>query len=121
MFTTKSVLVAAVLASLSVAGAVAAENYSNWHVLQNPFPSTGGGGIMIDDYRPVVTGNKCLTNFTARTPEGGAFRNIIAFDAVPTQGGILCTNGMWASLDGSATGTTPFEVFIKDGIVRRSP
>jgi hypothetical protein len=40
---------------------------------------------------------------------------------VPAQGGILCTNGKWRSKDGSASGTTPFRVFLKDGVVRRSP
>ena len=53
--------------------------------------------------------------------EGCDDNNTIAFDAVPAQGGILCTNGRWRSKDGSASGTTPFRVFIKDGVVRRSP
>jgi hypothetical protein len=106
----------------AIAGAAAAEeNYESWEELRNPFPSTGGGEVMIGEYRPVVTGNKCLTNFTATTPDGTVYRNVIAFDAVATQGGVLCHNGMWAALDGSAAGTTPFRVFIKDGIVRRSP
>jgi hypothetical protein len=37
------------------------------------------------------------------------------------QGGILCTNGKWRAVDGSASGTTPFRMFIKDGVVRRAP
>ena len=37
------------------------------------------------------------------------------------QGGTLCDNGKWRAKDGSATGTTPFRVFAKDGGVRRSP
>jgi hypothetical protein len=37
------------------------------------------------------------------------------------QGGTLCTNGKWRAADGSASGTTPFRVFIKDGVKRRSP
>ena len=39
---------------------------------------------------------------------------------MPTQGGILCTNGKWRSKGGAATGTTPFRVFIKNGIRRSS-
>jgi len=45
----------------------------------------------------------------------------VEFDAVPAQGGILCTNGKWRARDGSASGTTPYRVFIKDGIKRGSP
>ena len=52
---------------------------------------------------------------------GKVYYNEIEFEAVPVQGGILCTNGHWQAHDGSATGTTPFRVFIKDGVVRRSP
>ena len=40
---------------------------------------------------------------------------------VPVAGGILCTEGRWRAKDGSVQGTTPFRVFIKDGIVRRPP
>jgi hypothetical protein len=45
----------------------------------------------------------------------------VDFDAVPAAGGTLCANGRWRALDGSANGTTPFRVFIKDGLVRRAP
>lgn len=117
---TKALTVLAAMLALAAA-ASAAENYEAWEVLRNPFPSTGGGGIMIGEYHPVVTGNKCISNFTATLPDGTVYRNLVAFDAVETQGGILCTNGMWASIDGSSAGTTPFEVFIKDGVRRRSP
>jgi hypothetical protein len=41
------------------------------------------------------------------------------WSAVAVQGGILCTNGQWRAKDGLASGTTPFQVFIKDGLVRR--
>ena len=52
----------------------------------------------------------------------GFFRSwMIEFDMVPVQGGILCTNGKWQAVDGSMSGTTPFRVFIKDGVRRRSP
>jgi hypothetical protein len=37
------------------------------------------------------------------------------------QGGRLCANGKWRSMDGSATGTTPFRMFFKDGSFRRAP
>jgi hypothetical protein len=94
--------------------------YESWPVLTDPFPSTGGGGIMIHDYDPVVAGGRCSTNFRAIEPNGTVYRNAIVFDAVETQGGTLCTNGRWRSLDGDATGTTPFQVFIKDGVKRGS-
>ena len=107
--------------ALATASSAVAQAYDSWPVLQNPFPSTGGGGIMIDGYEPVVADGKCRTNFNAVEPNGTVYRNRIEFDAMPTAGGILCTNGRWQSLDGSATGTTPFQVFIKDGVVRRLP
>jgi hypothetical protein len=46
---------------------------------------------------------------------------MVEFDAVPAQGGILCTDGKWRAVDGSASGTTPLRVFIKNGVARRSP
>ena len=106
--------------ALALGSAGAQENYESWDLLKNPFPSTGGGGIMIGGYDPVVTGDKCRTDFTATTPDGTVYRNSVEFDAQPIQGGILCTNGRWRSADGSATGTTPFRVFIKDGVRRMS-
>jgi hypothetical protein len=114
---------AAALASIAVAGASGQEAYDSWPILQNPFESTGGGGIMIGEYRPVIVGNKCTTEFTATEPGPGGkvYYNSIEFDTVEVQGGTLCTNGRWRSRDGSATGTTAFRVFIKDGVVRRSP
>lgn len=107
---------------LAAAAAVAAqENYESWAPLTDPFPSTGGGGIMIHGYDPVVVDGTCRTAFRAIAPDGTIYRNAITFEAVPQQGGILCTNGKWRSADGSASGTTPFRVFIKDGIRRGSP
>ena len=47
---------------------LAEENYESWAVLKNPFESTGGGGVMIGEYHPVIVGNKCTTNFTATLP-----------------------------------------------------
>lgn len=115
-----SVIVMAVL-QLAAAGVRTEENYAGWDVLVNPFPSTGGGGIMIDGYKPVIKDGKCLTDFSAIEPGGKTYYNTIEFEAVPAQGGILCTGGKWRALDGSMSGTTPFRVFIKDGVVRRAP
>lgn len=101
--------------------AMAREDYGAWPPLPAVFESTGGGGIMIGEYAPVVIRDHCLTRFTATTPEGAVHRNIVLFDAVPAQGGILCTNGAWRALEGDAQGTTPFRVFIRDGVRRRAP
>jgi hypothetical protein len=107
--------------AIAVAGAVSAEErYENWSPLKSTFPSTGGGGVMIGEYNPVIVGDKCVTSFTATEPDGKVFHNIVEFDAVPAQGGTLCTNGQWRALDGSMSGTTPFRVFFKDGVVRGS-
>ena len=76
---------------------------------------------MIGEYRPVVQGATCSTDFTATEPDGTVYRNRVVFDAVPMQGGVLCTNGAWRARDGSVSGTTPLRVFIKNGIARRSP
>lgn len=111
----------AVLAALLAAPAAAQENFESWPLLQSEFPSTGGGGIVIRGYRPVVAGGRCTTDFTAVEPSGAEYRNSVEFDAVPAQGGTLCTNGRWRARDGSASGTTPFRVFVKDGAVRASP
>jgi hypothetical protein len=105
---------------VGVVGVSAADDYESWQELRNPFPSTGGGGIMIADYNPVVVGKKCVTNFRAIEPSGQTYHNIVEFDAVETHGGILCTNGAWRATDGSNSGTTPLRVFMKNGIVRRS-
>jgi hypothetical protein len=112
---------ASALMALTVSGAAAQENYESWALLQSTFESTGGGGIMIKEYNPVIVGNKCVTNFTATEPSGKIYYNMVEFDAVPMQGGILCTDGKWRAVDGSASGTTPLRVFIKDGVARRSP
>ena len=118
------------LAALALATAVtlfkipeglAEENYESWAVLKNPFESTGGGGVMIGEYNPVIVGSKCVTNFTATLPDGKVYHNVVEFEIVQVQGGTLCTNGAWRARDGSASGTTPFRVFIKDGVTRRSP
>lgn len=117
----RTALAAATLAMLAAAGAAAQDDFAAWELLKSEFESTGGGGIIIKEYNPVVAGDKCVTSFTATEPNGTVYRNIVEFDAVPAQGGTLCTNGKWRARDGSANGTTPLRVFIKDGVSRRSP
>jgi hypothetical protein len=119
---------AAILVALGVSGAVAPgasaqENYEGWPVLKSTFPSTGGGGFVIKGYDPVITGNKCVTTFMAVEPgtNPNVYYNIVEFDAVPAQGGTLCTEGKWRAFDNSASGTTPYRVFFKDGVFRGSP
>lgn len=110
----------AAFAALAAWTVGAQDAFENWAPLKDPFPSTGGGGIMIHDYDPVVADGRCTTNFRAIEPNGTVYRNAIVFEAVETQGGVLCTNGKWRSLDNDATGTTPFRVFIKGGVKRGS-
>jgi hypothetical protein len=109
------------LAALAVSSAAAQEKFDNWEILQSTFPSTGGGGIVIGEYNPVIVGDKCVTDFTATEPNGTVHRNTVEFAASPVQGGILCAEGKWRARDGSSTGTTPLRVFIKNGVARRSP
>ena len=117
-------LMASGMAAALVTGAAAQEkqeSFDTWRLHVPTFPSTGGGGIMIGEYKPVVVGDKCKTDFTATEPNGTVYYNSVEFDAVPAQGGILCTNGAWRARDGSMSGTTPLRVFIKNGVARRSP
>ena len=99
------------------------ENYANWPVLKSTFPSTGGNGIVIKGYDPVILRDKCVTTFMAVTPapDVNVYFNVIEFEATQVQGGTLCANGKWRAMDGSATGTTPFRMFFKDGSFRRAP
>jgi hypothetical protein len=113
--------IAAGLVFGAVAAAGAQESYERWEPLQDTFESTGGGGIIIKGYDPVIVGDKCVTNFTATEPGGKIYYNKVEFETVQVEGGTLCTNGKWQALDGSMSGTTPLRVFIKDGIRRRSP
>lgn len=117
-----------ILCTIAMLGAIAAnaqtaatENYESWPPLQAEFPSTGGGGIIIKGYDPVIAGGKCVTDFSAHTPDGKAYYNEVEFEIVDVAGGRLCTNGKWRAKDGSASGITPFRVFIKDGVRRASP
>ncbi|MFL5335334.1 MAG: hypothetical protein ACJ8H8_19630, partial [Geminicoccaceae bacterium] len=116
-----AVICLAAALSLAAAGAAAQEDYASWAPLESPFESTGGGGIMIGGYDPVIVGDRCATDFTATEPGGRVYYNKVEFDAVSTQGGMLCTNGGWRARDGSASGTTPYRVFFKDGARRGSP
>jgi hypothetical protein len=120
-----SAIILSLLAAQQSVSQTPSPNYESWGSLINPFESTGGGGVMIDGYKPVVSdkgGSKiCSTDFTVQEPKGPILHSAIVFEGIAIQGGILCTNGKWRMKDGSAEGTTPFEVFIKDGIMRRSP
>lgn len=99
------------------------EDFESWPPLKTSFPSTGGGGITIKGYDPVITKGKCVTTFMA--VESGdnpaVYPSFIEFEAVPTAGGTLCTNGKWRAFDGGASGTTPYRVFFKNGLFRGSP
>ena len=112
---------AAALLALAMPAASAQENYESWPVLKSTFGSTGGGGIIIKGYDPVITGDKCVTTFMAVDPTGAVYFNVVEFETEKLQGGTLCRDGKWRSMDGSASGTTPFRVFFKDGVVRGSP
>jgi hypothetical protein len=119
------VLAVAALAFFVIPAAASAKagptDHESWPLLAPEFPSTGGGGVMIRGYEPVIAAGRCSTDFQAVLPDGAIYRNEVVFDAVPVSGGILCTNGKWRAKDGSAEGTTPFEVFIKDGVRRMRP
>ncbi len=114
---------AAALGALAAPGASAQENYAAWAPLKSTFESTGGGGITIKGYDPVIANAKCVTSFMAVEPgaNGKVYFNIVEFDAVPEQGGTLCSGGKWRAADGSMSGTTPLRLFFKDGTFRRSP
>ena len=110
-----------VILSLALGAGLALADEADWPELPTSFPSTGGGGWMIAEYRPVVVGQVCRTDFVAISPAGERFENEVVWSAAPRQGGIICMAGKWRAKDGSAEGTTPLEVFIKDGVARRAP
>ena len=118
-------IAACLIASLALAGvsASAEENYESWPLLRSTFTSTGGGGIIIKGYDPVITGGKYITTFMGVEPGDNpkVYPNVIEFEAVAVQGGTLCQNGRWKSFDGGAEGTTPYRVFFKNGVFRGSP
>lgn len=111
-----SAMLASVLVLAAASGAVADE-FSTWVPLTSSFPSTGGGGITIKGYDPVIAGGKCLTTFMA--VEAGdnpnVYPNFAEFDARSAAGGTLCTNGRWRAFDGGASGTTPFRMLFRGG------
>src|SRR5262245_24257261 len=109
--------------AFAVPVAMAEERYESWPVLRSTFPSTGGGGIVIKGYDPVITNGKCITTFMAVEPgeNPNVYTNVVEFEAVPVQGGTLCQNGKWRAFDGGATGTTPYRVFFKNGVFRGFP
>ena len=113
-------LIAAVLALAPIA-AHADEDFAKWPALTSTFPSTGGGGYIIKGYDPVISGDKCITTFMATLPPTELYLHVAEYDAVPAQGGTLCTNGRWRSIDGKTSGTTPFRMFFKDGVFRGAP
>jgi hypothetical protein len=120
MISLRHTLLVAGFLALASSGTLAQENYESWPVLKSTFPSTGGNGITIKGYDPVITGGKCITTFMAVTAdaEPKVYSNLIEYDAVPAQGGTLCQNGKWKSFDGASSGTTPFRFFFKDGVFR---
>jgi hypothetical protein len=97
------------------------ENFASWPLLTSTFPSTGGGGYIIKGYDPVISGGKCITTFMATLPPNELYLHVAEYDAVPEQGGTLCTNGRWRSFDGKSSGKTPFRMFFKDGVFRGAP
>ena len=116
--------VASALIALALPGAAAqdgGENYANWPVLRSSFPSTGGGGVMIKGYDPVISKGKCMTTFMTAVAPDEVYFNVVEYEALPVQGGTLCTNGTWRSFDGKDSGTTPFRMFFKDGVFRAAP
>ena len=72
---------AAIFVALATASALAQDNYEGWPLLKSEFPSTGGGGIIIKDYDPVIVGDKCKTDFRAVEPNGTTYYNSVEFDA----------------------------------------
>lgn len=118
----RHLIISSLLAGSFSLGAQAADDYAAWPVLKSTFPSTGGGGMMIKGYDPVITGAKCVTTFMAVAPgdNPAVYSSVIEFDAVAEQGGIMCTNGKWRAFEGGANGATPFRLFFKDGVFRGS-
>ncbi len=111
----------ALMLTLIAAPAMAQPDDENWQRLAPRFESTGGGGVMISECDPIILDDRCATPFTATLPDGRVFRNIAVFQALPVQGGVLGPRARWSAVDRSAQGTSPIEVFIGQGVSRRSP
>jgi hypothetical protein len=63
--------IVAALLTIGISGpALAQENYESWRLHTSTFGSTGGNGVMIGEYNPVISGNKCTTDFTATLADG---------------------------------------------------
>ena len=56
-------------------GAQIQEDYAAWELLKPEFGSTGGGGVIIRGYAPVVSGSVCTTDFTATEANGTVYEN----------------------------------------------
>ncbi len=115
------ILLAAAWLALAPQAVKSQEKFADWPLLTSTFPSTGGGGYIIKGYDPVISDGKCITTFMATLPPNEVYLNAAEYDAVPEQGGTLCTNGRWRSFDGKSSGTTPFRMFFKDGVFRGAP
>ncbi len=115
----KAITLALAALLLATAARAQTEDYAAWPVLKSTFPSTGGGGITIKGYDPVIVGAKCVTTFMAvEDGNKAAYPNYIEFDAVAAAGGTLCKDGKWKAFEGGATGTTPFQLYFKDNVWR---
>ena len=86
---------AAALMVLAISGVRAQDNYGSWPPLKSTFESTGGNGIMIKGYDPVMLRDKCVTTFMAVTPapDVNVYFNVFEFEATQMEGGTLCANG----------------------------
>ncbi|MFY8038341.1 MAG: hypothetical protein ACOVN4_01565 [Bosea sp. (in: a-proteobacteria)] len=91
----------------SVISALAQPSPSSWPVLPETFESTGGGGWMITQYRPVVDGAVCKTDFVTLSPDGkDTYPASVQWTAIPRNGGTYCAEGKWRTKDGSGSGAT---------------
>ncbi len=72
----------AVMGDIRRQAQTAQENYESWPLMQSEFPSTGGNGIIIKGYDPVIVNGKCVTDFSAHTPDGKAYYNVVEFEIV---------------------------------------
>ncbi len=119
---TAFILAAGIALAGSVISARAQTAPTDWPPLPETFESTGGGGWMITEYRPLVDGAICRTDFVTVSPDGkDKYPATVQWTAIARDGGVYCADGKWRTKDGSGSGATPLEVFIKDGVVRRAP